>query len=67
METSYIVYHWWNGDKVSDPQWVHTGTYVSLGVAIGVMEKTKKLGFKKIAIQKITKEYVWADSLENLP
>ena len=52
----YLVHHWWDGDKVSSPQWVHTGTHCALNSAKEEIEKMRRDGFKQFTLQKITKE-----------
>ena len=58
MEVSYIVNHFWEGDKFSDPGWCYTGSFSSKEDVEKAIKDTKRIGFKKFQIQKITKEFI---------
>ena len=58
MEVSYIVDHFWKGDKFSDPGWCHSGEFSSLEDAGKAIKSMKSYGFKQFQIQKVTKEFI---------
>ncbi|RUR74886.1 hypothetical protein PCC6912_50640 [Chlorogloeopsis fritschii PCC 6912] len=53
----YRVYHWWQGDDWSDPQWVHSGDFSELKAKEKVVQ-LKSTGFKLVKVVRIDSEEV---------
>jgi hypothetical protein len=58
QEILYSLFHWWEGDKFSDPCWCHTGTFGSLKELAERLEQSKKHGFTKHRAKKTTVEFI---------
>jgi hypothetical protein len=50
--TKFNLYHWWEGDFVSDPQWVHSNTFSSQPETQRAIKFMQSQGFKEFRVIK---------------